>query len=253
MDQPNERTKLRVLIVDDHPMMRGALRLTIDNEMDMEVVGEAKDGAQAVRTAEECHPDVVVMDLYLPGGMDGAAATREILRIQPGVRILIITSSTDDAHVLSAIVAGALGYVQKDATSEQFILSVRQVAQGNMFLKPEIAEKLSRGVRQVYLDAQRDAANPAPEPDYTERQKTVELSKNPDESKSQVEPGLALLTRRETEVLKLIGKGYSNSEIARELNISINTVTSHVGRIFHKLQFENRVKAVLFFQEHGLN
>jgi NarL family two-component system response regulator LiaR len=207
MDQPNERTKLRVLIVDDHPMMRGALRLTIDNEMDMQVVGEAIDGFQAVRTAEVCHPDVVVMDLYLPGGMDGAAATREILRVQPRVRVLIITSSTDDEHVLSAIVAGALGYVQKDATSEQFVHSVRQVAQGNLFLKPEIAKKLTHGVRQVVREAQRDAATAAPEPGVSEGQRTVGLSQIPGEGESQVELGLDLLTRREMEVLTWIGKG----------------------------------------------
>ncbi|MEA4909072.1 MAG: response regulator transcription factor [Anaerolineaceae bacterium] len=206
-------TKTRILIVDDHPLLREALCAAIQAEPDMQVVGEASNGQQAVQEAMALKPDAVVMDLYLPV-KDGVTAIKEIIAATPSARILAITSSTEDRQVVSAIQAGALGYLTKDASRAQFLQGLRQVASGKIFLPPEIAEKLARGVRQRPLQEE----YPQPEP----------------------------LTHREQEVMYLLGEGLSNRMIARKLQLSEATVRVHVFNILQKLGLTERGQAIVY-------
>ncbi len=203
-----------MLLVDDHPLFREALRTAIETEPDLQVVGEASDGQQAVRQALALKPDVIVMDLFLPV-QDGVAAITEILAKNRSMRILAITSSTDDRQVVAAVQAGAMGYLLKDASREEFLRGLRQVARGGMHLPPGVAEKLARGVRQESR-AQAEA-----EP---------------------VEP----LTGREREILALLGEGLSNRAIAGRLSLSDSTVRVHVYNILGKLGLEDRSQAIVY-------
>lgn len=206
---------IRILVVDDHPMMREALRMAIEAEPDMQVVGEVANGQQAVQRALALQPDVVVMDLYLPL-KDGVAATAEIASRQPSIGILAITSSTEDEKVVAAIQAGATGYLLKNASHQQFLRALREVARGNTYLPPEVADKLARGLRHGHV-AQDHTASPVDS-----------------------------LTRREREVLALLGEGLSNRAIAAQLCLSGSTVRVHVYHILDKLGLENRSQAVVY-------
>jgi NarL family two-component system response regulator LiaR len=210
---------IRVLIVDDHPMMREALRNALSAEADLEVAGEAVNGAQAVQRTLFLQPDVVVMDLYLPV-KDGLQATAEILDAWPEARILVITSSTEDEKVLAAVQAGALGYLLKDASRRQFVDGVKAVARGELYLPPGVAEKLARGVRGA-----RAAAGARPQPG------------------GQPPPAL---TGREAEVLGLLGEGLANAEIAARLGLSESTVRVHVHNLLEKLNLETRSQAIVY-------
>jgi DNA-binding NarL/FixJ family response regulator len=225
--------KIRVLIVDDHPMMRSAMRLTLESEANMEIIGEAKDGAQAVEIAKTADPDLVVLDLYLPADYDGVMVAQAILKDNPSTRIMIITSSTDDEQVLRALQAGVLGYMHKGVTSNEFIECVRQVSQGNLFLQSETIKRISN-----FLSSH--TATPKTTQEDVPSQKTVA----PQNVFDKLTPG-------EKKVLSLIVQGRSNKEIALELDLSINTVTSHLQHIFMKMGFESRVKAVLFCIQNG--
>jgi DNA-binding NarL/FixJ family response regulator len=205
---------IRILIVDDHPMMREAMRTAIEDEEDLELAGEAANGQQAILRALALKPDVIVMDLYLPG-KDGVAASAEILASNPGARILIVTSSQEDEKVVAAIQAGARGYLLKDAPRRQFLQGIREVARGNLFLPPEIAEKLARGVRQ---DRLQEADRPPNTP----------------------------LTRREQEVLVYLGEGLSNRAIADALSLSESTVRVHLYNLMGKLGLESRSQAIVY-------
>lgn len=207
-------TKIRVLIVDDHPMMREALCAAIEAEADLEIAGQATNGVEAIKLAQALRPDVTVMDLYLPQ-VDGVEAIARILAGWPESRILVITSSSEDERVVAAVQAGAMGYMLKDAPRSQFIEGVREVAQGNRFLPPEVAEKLARGIRQT-------------------------------QAQSGVSAWLTLLTQRELEVLRLVGEGLSNPEIAQKLHLSDSTVRVHIANIMGKLELESRSQLVLF-------
>lgn len=215
---------IRILLVDDHPMMREALRVVLEIEPAMQVVAEAADGQQAIQYALALQPDVIVLDLYLPV-KDGIEVIAEILDQQPQARILAITSSTSDERVVAAIQAGAMGYLLKDASREEFLRGVREVAAGNTFLPPDVAAKLARGVRH--------SRNPLPQND------------------SLVEP----LTPREQEVLALLSEGLSNRAIAGRLHLSGSTVRVHVSNILGKLGLENRNQAIVYVlrQERSLS
>jgi two-component system, NarL family, response regulator LiaR len=210
------KNKTRVLIADDHPLMRDALTALIEDEADLELAGTATDGIQAVRQAIALAPDIVVLDLMMPG-KSGLEAIDEICASDPDAHILVLTSSTDDAMVLSAIHAGALGYLIKDAQPPEVLAAIRQVGSGNSYLPPPIALKLAQSVRR-----ERDAAP--------------------------VEP----LTEREREVLKLIGQGSSNKETAETLVLTEGTVRTHVHNILGKLGLKHRTQAVLYAVREGL-
>ena len=208
---------IRVLIADDHAIVRKGIRALLATEADIEVVGEAADGKEAVEKAERLHPDVILMDLVMPG-MDGIEATRRITTRQPETRILVLTSFAEDEKVFPALKAGALGYLLKDAGPEELVRAIRQVYCGESSLHPAIARKV---LQELSRPPERP---PTPEP----------------------------LTERELEVLRLIAKGKSNREIAEELVISEATVRTHVSNILGKLQLASRTQAALYALREGI-
>ena len=208
---------ITVFIVDDHAVVRQGLRAFLESEGDIEVVGEAADGAEAVKRIRDLLPNVVLMDLVMPG-VDGITATRQVREASPHSRVLVLTSFSEDEKVFPSIKAGAMGYLLKDTPAEDLGRAIRSVARGGFLLHPEIASRV--------LD---EFASLRPEP----------LSPS-------------TLTARETEVLTLITRGYSNKEIARELVISIKTVKTHVSSILSKLHTVDRTQAALCAVRKGL-
>ncbi len=208
---------IRVLIVDDHAIVRKGIRALLSEAGGFEVVGEAEDGAAAVLRAGEIQPDVVLMDLLMPG-MDGIEATRQIVSRQPKTRILVLTSFAADSKVFPAIKAGALGYLLKDSSPEELVRAIRQVHRGEPSLHPTIARKLLQEIARP-VDRQ-----PAPE----------------------------ALTAREMEVLRFIAQGLSNQEIADRISVSEPTVRAHVSRILGKLHLASRTQAALYAVREGL-
>ncbi len=212
---------IRVLLVDDEVMVRTGLRLVLETEPDIEVVGEASDGGEAVRAVTELRPGVVLRDIRMPQ-MDGLAATRQILADAPDTKVVIVTTFNDDACVREALRLGASGFVLKVAPPERLVEAVRVAARGDGLLDPLV----TRGVIEAFAAV----SEPVPPP--------------PTE--------LALLTLREREVLQLLGQGKSNAEIAQALTLGEATVKTHVARVLAKLQLRDRVQAVIFAYEHGL-
>lgn len=208
---------IRILIVDDHDIVREGQRALIETEQGMELVGEAKDGIEAVELADRLQPDVILMDLHMPK-KDGVEAIMEIKGENPDSRILVLTSFDEDEEVYAAIRAGAMGYLVKDASPQKILKSIRKVCQGETSIGPSIAQKLMREI-------QRTSDSPPTE-----------------------EP----LTIREMEVIKLIAKGLSNQEIADRLVISERTVRTHVTNILGKLHLANRTQAALYALREGL-
>jgi NarL family two-component system response regulator LiaR len=208
---------IRVLVADDHEIVRKGLQALLASEPGIEVVGEARDGAEAVAGAEALHPDVILMDLVMPV-MDGIEATRSITANQPASRILVLTSFATDDKVLPAIKAGALGYLMKDTGPDELIEAIRQVHRGEPCLDASIARKL-----------------------------LSELSRPPQQPLTR-EP----LTPRELDVLRLIADGKSNREIADRLTISDMTVRTHVSNILSKLHLASRTQAALYALRTGL-
>jgi NarL family two-component system response regulator LiaR len=213
----NVTQNIRILIVDDHDIVREGQRALIESEPGMELVGEAKDGIEAVELADRLQPDVILMDLHMPK-KDGIEATSEIKGKNPESRILVLTSFNDDEKVYSAIKAGAMGYLLKDSSPQKILKSIRKVYQGETSIGPRIAQKLMREI-------QRTSDSPRTE-----------------------EP----LTIREMEVIKLIAEGLSNQEIAERLVISERTVRTHVTNILGKLHLANRTQAALYALREGL-
>ncbi len=209
------RRVIRVLICDDHPLMRNALSSMIEDEADLKVADTATNGTEAVEKAIALKPDMTIMDLQMPG-KSGIDAINEIRAREPEAHILVLTSSTDDALVLSAIHAGALGYLIKDSQPPEVLKAIREVGQGNSYLPPAIALKLAKSI-------------------HREREQAL------------VEP----LTEREIDVLKLIGQGLSNKEIAEKLILSEGTVRTHVHNILDKLGLQHRTQAVLYAVREG--
>jgi DNA-binding NarL/FixJ family response regulator len=196
---------IRVLLVEDHTIVREGLRALLGNREDVELIGEAEDGQAAVEAAARLNPDVVVMDLNLPR-LDGVEATRAIRANQPATQVLILSMYATEEHVRPAIRAGACGYLLKGSGLADLIAAIRAVAAGNAFFSPQVA-------KIVLEDSRRTAGNPGDR--------------------------AADLTPREREVLKLVAEGRSSPEIARELNLSVKTVEGHRGRIMAKLDAKN--------------
>ncbi len=209
-------TSLDILICDDHPLMRNALIAMVEDEADLKIVGTARDGIEASIQACALKPDVTIMDLQMPG-KSGIQAINDIRAENPDAHILVLTSSTDDAMVLAAIHAGALGYLIKDAQPPEVLKAIREVACGNSYLPPTVALKLSMSLRR-------------------EREEAL------------VEP----LTERELDVLKLVGQGASNKEIGEQLVLTEGTVRTHVHNILGKLGLKHRTQAVLYAVREGL-
>ncbi|GIJ10118.1 response regulator [Micromonospora andamanensis] len=210
---------IRVLLVDDQPLVRAGLRVLIADVPDMAVVGEAGTGAEAVRLAREIVPDVVLMDLRMPG-TDGIQATRTITDSGGPVRVLVLTTFDDDEHVHAALRAGASGFLVKDMALEDILGAIRVVAAGDALIAPGVT-------RRLIAEFTRRPAVPSPRP-------------------------LSGVTDREREVLTLVGRGLSNAEIAAELVISVATAKAHVARLFSKLGARDRVHLVIAAYEAGL-
>jgi DNA-binding NarL/FixJ family response regulator len=203
---------IRILLVDDHPVVRMGLRGMLDAEPDLTVIGEASDGAEGAELALRERPDIVLMDLRMPGG-DGVEATGRILAADPGIRVMVLTTYESDRDILRAIEAGASGYLLKDASPAELADAVRAAARGETVLAPSVASTL---VRQV-----RNPARPA-------------------------------LSARETEVLRLVAAGMTNADIGKRLFISEATVKTHLLRVFNKLDVADRTAAVTTAMRHGL-
>jgi DNA-binding NarL/FixJ family response regulator len=212
-----------VLIADDQALVRVGLGKILENEPDMEVVGEAADGEDAIAAARRLRPEVVLMDIRMPV-LDGIEATRRIVSAQPGTRVLILTTFGLDGYVFDALRAGASGFMLKDAPPEEIAAAVRIVARGEALLAPAVT-------RAVVEEFARHAPAPA--------------SVAPP-------PAVAELTPREREVLDLLARGLSNPEICERLVISEATAKTHVARILQKLDLRDRVQAVIYAYENGL-
>lgn len=202
--------KISILIVDDHAIVRQGLRTYLDLQPDMEVVGEAADGRQAVEMARDLLPDIVLMDLVMPN-MDGVEATRAVTAASPSTRVIVLTSFSEDEQVFASIKAGAQGYLMKDVLPQELVRAIRTVSRGEAQLDPEIARKLMH-----------EFSNPQPaRPKHD-------------------------LTERELEVLRLISQGKSNKDISEELVLSEKTVKTHVSNILQKLHLSDRTQAAVY-------
>jgi DNA-binding NarL/FixJ family response regulator len=221
---------IRVLLVDDQQLLRMGFRMILDAEPDLTVVGEAADGRSGVAMAAALKPDLVLMDVRMPG-MDGISATEAILAADPRVRVLILTTFDVDEYVYAGLRAGASGFLLKDAPTEDLITALRTVAGGGSVLAPSTTTRLI-GRLVTLLPA--DGADPAGR------------AGRPDSS------AIAGLTDREREVFLLVAAARSNREIAQELHLSEGTVKIHVGRILSKLNLRDRVQAVVLAYESGL-
>src|SRR5512136_661763 len=218
---------IRILLVDDHAIVRDGIRSLLKTQPDMEVVGEADNGQAAVSMAGSLAPDVVLMDLVMPG-MDGIEAIRRIVDGRPESRILVLTSFSAEDKVFPAIKAGAMGYLLKDCDSEELVRSILQVHCGESSLHPKIARMLLQEMTAPRVEG---STEPPPHP-----------------GQSIADP----LTERELEVLKLVAHGKSNQEIADELVVSEGTVRTHVSNILGKLHLASRTQATLFALREGL-
>jgi two-component system, NarL family, response regulator LiaR len=210
---------IRLLIADDHSIVRKGIKVLVATEKDMQVVGEAENGAEAVEKAAALCPDVILMDIVMPE-MDGIEATRRITAKRPESRILVLTSFAADDKVFPAVKAGALGYLLKDSTPEELLEAIRQVHRGEPSLEPSIARKVLQELSHPGGDSGMQTADP--------------------------------LTERELEVLRLIAQGLSNKEIASKLFVAEWTVRSHVSNILGKLHVASRTQAALYALRSGL-
>jgi DNA-binding NarL/FixJ family response regulator len=210
---------IRVVVVDDQHLVRSGFRMILESEPGIDVVGEAADGREAIEVTERSRPDVVLMDIRMPG-LDGIAATEAITARADAPRVLVLTTFDADEYVFGALRAGASGFVLKDLPPEQLIDAVRTIAAGDAVVAPSVTTKLVAALAQT---------TPMPPP-----------------------PALEQLTEREREVLILVARGLSNLEVAERLIVGEATVKTHLGRVLAKLQLRDRVQAVVFAYEHGL-
>ncbi|AZN38734.1 response regulator transcription factor [Paenibacillus albus] len=212
---------IRILIVDDHAVVRSGLKLLLDEKYGIHIVGDAADGNEAVRLAQELTPDVVLMDLSMPGGRDGMSATQELKKLLPSTNVLILTMHDDDEYLFRAIHAGASGYILKSAPHEELIIAIQSVAAGDAYLYPTATKRLML--------------------DYLEKVKHGESSDS-----------YETLSEREREVLVWIAKGYANKEIAENLMLSVKTVESHKSHLMDKLGLRTRPDLVRYALKKGL-
>lgn len=210
--------QIRVMIVDDHAVVREGIRTYLELEDQFTIVGEAANGREAAEKVRALRPDVVLMDLLMPE-LDGIGATKAIKEFNPAIKILILTSFTDDEHILPAIEAGATGYLLKDVSAEELSRAIEGAYRGEAQLHPEVTRKLMEQVRQ---------------PRRTQHQPADDL------------------TPREMEVLRLIASGMSNKEIGRQLVMTERTVKGHVSNILSKLGLQDRTQAALYAVRNGL-
>ena len=208
--------KIKVLIADDHTVVRKGIRALLETEPGITVVGEAADGEDAIHRALALKPDVILMDLVMPK-LDGVQAIKELREKLPEIKVLVLTSFAEDRRIVAAIEAGALGYLLKDSSPEDLARAIREVHRGESSLHPKVAQQLIKKLQR-----------PAEEPEREE------------------------LTARERKVLALIARGLSNREIARELSISEPTVRTHVSNILRKLGLKSRTQAALYALKEGL-
>jgi len=213
---------IRVLVVDDDPLVRSALRLMLGGQPDLDVIGEAPDGRSGVAAARAERPDVVLMDIRMPG-LNGLEATRALHADPDPPRVIVLTTFDADEHVMGALAAGADGFVLKDTPPGEIVEAIRRVAAGDPMLSPSVTATLIRQVRDTGDDRSEEARR-----------------------------RLAGLTERETEVAVAVGRGLSNAEIAAELYLSVPTVKAHVSRLFDKLQVTNRVQIAMCVHDAGL-
>jgi NarL family two-component system response regulator LiaR len=218
MTQPAEQP-IRVLLVDDHAVVRKGMRALLDREPGIEVVGEAEDGAQAVHAADRLRPDVILMDLEMPG-TGGIEATRQIAAKHPASRIVVLTSHAAEEDVFPALKAGALGYLLKHSAPEEVLQAIRQAHRGETVLHPAIARMVLQELNRPAQPKQPQTTDP--------------------------------LSERELEVLRLLARGMSNQEIADALVVGEATVRSHVSSILRKLQLASRTQAALYALREGL-
>ena len=206
---------IRLALVDDHHVVRRGLRSFLEAFPDIAVVGEASSGEELLERVDRWLPDVVIMDLLMPGGIDGIETTRQVRSMTPHTQVVVLTAHTDDARIIAALRAGAIGYVPKDAQPETLLSTVRAAARGQSLLGPAIAESVFQelmGRAQIRYD----------------------------------------LTEREMEVLRLLAHGQTNREIAEELVVTVETVKTHVGNILAKLHLAHRTQAVIHALKEGL-
>lgn len=210
--------RISVMLVDDHDMVRQGVRAFLEAQLDLNIVSEASSGEEAVRLAQEYIPDVVLMDLVMPG-MNGVDATREIKRVSPRTQVVILTSYHEDENIFPALRAGAISYTLKDIRSAELAEIIRKAARGESVLHPRVATRVIEEVRRA---------------------------------KQSVPPAFADLTERELEVLRLVAEGYANTEIAQKLVLSEKTVKGHVSNILSKLHRVDRTQAAIFAWQQGL-
>jgi two-component system, NarL family, response regulator NreC len=211
---------IRILLVDDHAVVRMGLNMLLNARPNMEVVGEASEGNEGIQKAEELKPDVVLMDLSMPHGKDGLSATSELKKILPDTSILILTMHDDEEYLFRAIQAGASGCILKSAPHEELLQAIESVAKGNAYLYPSATKRLM----EEYLSHMKQDGSDS----------------------------YSLLSDREKEVLTLIAKGYSNKEIAEKLIISVKTVETHKSKVMEKLQMKTRPELVSYALKKGL-
>jgi NarL family two-component system response regulator LiaR len=206
----SESDRVRIVLADDHPVVRQGLRAFLETQPEVEILGEAADGEEAVRQVERLLPDIVLMDIVMPK-VDGIEAIRRIRAISPSTQAIVLTSFADDEKIVAAVRAGAAGYLLKDARPQELINAIRAVARGEALLAPSVAARLMRELSRPSEDA-----------------------------------AATILTTRELEVLRLIASGRSNKEIAADLVLSEKTVKTHVSNILAKLHLADRTQAALY-------
>jgi DNA-binding NarL/FixJ family response regulator len=238
--QPEQVTAIRVLLADDHDILRQGLKLLLSMQPDMQVVGEARTGREAIALTEELTPDVVVMDITMPD-IDGLAASRHIHASHPSTQILMLTMHESEEYFLQSLRVGASGYLVKKAAPTDLHMAIRAVAHGEAFLYPGLAKALVR----AYIS--QSASSDEPEQTSTVHQPSSS------ESASRIEtPGTHLLTPRELEVLTLVAEGHTSQEIAKRLVLSVKTVQAHRANIMEKLGLHDITQLVRFAIRHGL-
>ena len=216
---------VRVLLVDDQALVRAGFRMILEAQDDIEVVGEAGDGREAIALARVHRPDVVLMDVRMPV-LDGIEATRAVVAEHPDTRVLVLTTFDLDEYVYDALLAGASGFLLKDVGRDDLVAAVRVVARGDALLAPSVTRRLLA--------------------DFTRSRET----RTPEHTDAPA--ALASLTGRERDTLDLLARGLSNAQIAAQLVVSEHTVKTHVGNVFLKLQLRDRVHAVIYAYEHGV-